>query len=230
MIKGLMNLIKNAGRAADAKAQKGADAIERENSVEFGKQDVAQMKADLGSINNNIGTIKGEIAVLKDKVKGIKDQIKKHESDAAELDAAGNEKLAIKHCEAAEALESQLEPLEMALKQQTSLLEDQMKAKEEMKRNVQQAEADLMTLKAMEDAATANEKLATINTSSSSSALASFRQRKEDAKKRLVKAQALKEESSAEDSLDSETAAALGHSGGKSRLEKLRAAKCAVKA
>jgi len=219
---GIFNLIKNLGRAGDAKAQKAADEIDSKNSVEFAKQDIGRMKKDLATCNENIGTIKGELAILKDKIKGIKLEIKKHDEDAKAL-ADTNEALAVKHCEASESMESQLEPLEIARKTQEDLLADQIKTKEELKSAVQQAEADMVTLKAMNDAANANEKLAKINVGSSTSALSEFQRRKEEAKKRLIRAQAIKEESSGGDSLQEETNAALGLSGGASRLARLKA-------
>jgi phage shock protein A len=221
-MKGILNVFKNMGRVADGKAQDKADKIESENSVTFGKQDVAKMNVELGKVNENIGTMKGEIAVLEDKVKGIKLEIKKHESDATEL-AEDNEALALKHCEAAERLESQLEPLQAALTVQKETLAEQQSAKEQLKSNVMQAESDLVTLKAMADAASANEKLVTVNTSGSTSAVADFAKRKEDMKKRLIKSRAMKDEGSGDDDLAKETAAALGTGGGASRLEMLKA-------
>jgi len=221
---GIFNIFKNMGRVADGKAQEKADDIEAKNSVTFGKQDVAKMNVELGKVNENIGTMKGEIAVLEDKVQGIKREIKKHESDATEL-AADNEGLALKHCEAAERLEGQLEPLAAALTVQKETLAEQQSAKEQLKSNVMQAESDLVTLKAMSDAASANEKLVTVNTSGSTSAVADFAKRKEDMKKRLIKSRAMKEGSDGQDDLAKETAAALGNSGAASRLAKLQAKK-----
>ncbi len=219
-MKGLMSLFKNMGRVADAKTQDAADKIESENSVAFGKQDVAKMDIELGKVNENIGTMKGEMAVLEDKVKGIKAEIKKHESDATEL-AADNEALALKHCEAAERLEGQLEPLQMALQTQKETLEEQISTKDQLKNAKMQAESDLVTLKAMSDAASANEKLVTVNTSGSNSAVADFAKRKEDMKKRLIKSRAMKEGSDGVDDLAKETAVALGDSSAKDRLAKL---------
>lgn len=220
---GLFNIFKNMGRAADAKAQEKADEIESANSVAFGKQDIAKMNVELGKVNENIGTLKGEIAVNEDKIKGIRAEIKKHESDAAAL-AEDNEALALKHCEAAERLEGQLEPLTMALDVQKETLAEQISAKDELKTAQMQAESDLVTLKAMDDAAKANEKLVKINTGSGTSAVADFAKRKEDAKKRLVKSRAMKE-GGGDDDLAKQTAAALGGSSAKDRLAKLQAKK-----
>lgn len=222
-MKGLFNVFKNMGRAADAKAQETANNIESEHSVAFGKQDVEKMNGELAKVNGNIGTMKGEIAVNEDKIKGVKAEIKKHETDAAAL-LEGNEPLALKHCEAADRLSSQLEPLELALQTQKETLQEQISAKEELKSAVMQAESDLVTLKAMDDAAKANEKLVTVNTDTSTSAVADFARRKEEAKKRLIRSRSIKEESRGTDGdLAKETAAALGTGGGASRLEMLKA-------
>lgn len=227
---GFKNLFKNMSRMFDAKAQNAADTIESENSTEFGKQDVFSMEEELKKVTGNIGTVKGEMAVLKEKIADIKSQVKKHDEDALALDERGMSDLALQHSEAAEGLESQLESLKLALKTQEDILADQMKSKNELNTAIQQAKADLVTLKAMNDAASANEKLAEISTDSSTSALASFKSRKEEAKKRLIKSQAIKEESSSETSLQQETEKALGRSGGSSRLEKLKAKRTGSKA
>ena len=222
---GFLNLFKNIGKTVDAKIQEQADKIEAANAVEFGKQDVSKMKEELGKINSNIGSIKGEIAVLKDKVSDVKSQVKKHEEDATALDAAGKEDLALKHCEAADRLSGQLEAFDEALKTQKGLLEDQIAARDEMKAAIDEAESDLVTMKAMKDVATANENLIKINKDTGTSAVASFKKRKEEMKKRMIKSKAMKEESGGGSSLEEETAKALGKSGGLSRLEKLRAKK-----
>lgn len=222
---GFLSVFKNLGRAADAKAQEKADKIESEHSVAFGKQDVVKMQGELAKVNENIGTVKGEMAVLDDKIKGIRAEIKKHDSDAAALSESGNDKLAMQHCDASERLESQLEPLELALKTQKETLDEQISAKEELKSACMQAESDLVTLKAMDDAAKANEKLTTINTSTGTSAVADFAKRKEEAKKRLIRSRSIKEESRGTDGdLAKETTAALG-GGSSARLERLKTAK-----
>jgi len=222
---GFLNLFKNMGRAASAEAQKKADAIEDANAVEFGKQDLQQMKSDLRTIKGNIGSVKGEIAVLEDKVKDIKATIAKHDEDAIALSEAGNEDLAVQHANKAAALEQQVQSLETALQTQRTVLEDQIKNKNELQASLDQAEADLVTIKAMTDAAKANENLAQVSTSSGTSALSSFKERQEAAKKRLIKSQALKEEGSADTSLEAATKAALGKSTASSRLEALKAKK-----
>jgi phage shock protein A len=219
---GFMKLFKNIGKSIDAKADAKADKIEAENAVAFSKQDVEKMQTELGKVNENIGTVKAEMLGLKDKVDGIKSEIKKHDDDAVALSESGKETLAEKHCEAAEMLEGQLAPLQEALKVQKNLLDGQISTKEQLKSAVQQAECDLVTLKAMDDAAKANEKLTTINTGSGTSALADFNKRKEDAKKRLIKSQVMKEESGPDTSLEDETKKALGTGGGSSRLAKLK--------
>jgi len=221
-MKGLKNWFKNMGKVADAKAQEAADNIESEHSVEFGKQDIDKMRMELNNVNENIGTVKAEVAILKDKVKGIEEEIKKHDDDAVALDGAGKASLAEKHCEASEMLEKQLEPLKLSLKTQKDLLDQQISTKEQLKSALQQSEAELVTLKAMTDAAKANEKLSSIDTGSGLNALASFEKRKEEAKKRLIKSQVIKEESGPDTSLADETAKALGNSGASSRLARLK--------
>jgi len=219
---GFFNLFKNLGRVSDAKAQKAADSIESENTVEFGKQDIAKMKDNLAKCNSNIGSLKGEIAILEDKIKSINSEIKKHDEDAKSLDEAGKTDLATKHCEASELLESQLESLNLALATQKDLLKEQIKSKDELKTTIMQSENKLVTLKAMRDAAVANENLAKISTTTGTNVLADFNRREEEAKKRLIRSQSIKEESSDKDDLKVETEKALGRSGGLSRLEKLR--------
>jgi phage shock protein A len=218
---GFFNLFKNIGRAVDAKADAKAQQIEDSNAVEFSKQDITTMKNDLAKVNSNIGSIKGEIHVLDQKVKDIKAQIKKHENDAAALDAAGNVELATANCDAADRLEQQLLPLETALDMQKKLLEEQKSARDELASAVNEAEADLISIKAMADVAAANEKLIEINTANGESALASFKNRKESMQKRMIKAQAIKDETNGSTDLAKQTAKALS-SGGSSRLERLR--------
>lgn len=220
---GFFNLFKNMGRVSDAKAQKAADAIESENSVEFGKQDISKMKNELAKCNSNIGTLKGEIAVLEEKIKGIKSDIIKHDEDAKALDLAGKTDLAAKHCEISDTLEGQVASLDLALITQKDLLKEQIKSKEELKTTITLSENKLVTLKAMRDAAIANENLAKISTSSGTNALTDFNRREEEAKKRLIRSQSIKEESSDKDDLKTETEKALGRSGSLSRLERLRA-------
>jgi phage shock protein A len=222
---GFLNLFRNVGKAASAEAQKKADAIEDANAVEFGKQDLEQMKSDLRMIKGNIGSVKGEIAVLEDKIKELRSAVNKHDSDALALSEAGQNDLAEQHAEKAASIEKQIENLEVAIKTQKQVLDDQIKNKDELQRNLDQAESDLVTIKAMNDAAKANETLAKVSTSSGTSALASFKERQEAAKKRLIKSQAIKEEGSADTSLEAATAAALGNSTAKNRLAQLKANK-----
>jgi len=222
---GFLKLFKNIGRAADAKADEGAQAIENANMVAFGKQDIEKMRNDVRTIKGNIGSIKAEIAVLEDKIKGIKSAMKKHEDDAVALMEAGQETLAEQHAAAIGPLEEQVTTLTEALRSQNDILADQIKNKNELAAAVQQAEADLVTIKAMDDAAKANQNLAQISTSSGTSALAAFKERKDAAKKNFIKSKAMKEDDSAESSLDDATAAALGTSSGKSRLAALMAKK-----
>jgi phage shock protein A len=220
---GFLNLFKNVGRAASAEAQKKADAIEDANAVEFGKQDLAQMNSDLRMIKGNIGSVKGEIAILEDKVKDLRSAVTKHDADALALSEAGQNELAEQHANKAASIEQQISSLEIALNTQKQVLEGQIKNKNELQMSLDQAGADLVTIKAMTDAAKANETLAKVSTSSGTSALASFKERQEAAKKRLIKSQALKEEGSADSSLDAATAAALGNSTAKNRLAQLKA-------
>ena len=220
---GFFNIFKNAKRAADGKAQEVADNIEAENMVTFGKQDIDKMETELRKVNENVGTLKGEMAVNEDKIKGIKSEIKKHENDAASL-ATEHEDLALKHCEAAERLEGQVEPLQMAYDVQKQTLEEQVSARNELKSALMQAESDLVTLKAMDDAAKANENLASVNTESGKSAVAAFAEKKDMAKKRLIKSRVLKEADKDPDSdLAKATQAALGTGGAKARLDALKA-------
>lgn len=220
---GFLNLFRNVGKAASAKAQKEADAIEDANAVEFGKQDIEQMNADLRMIKGNIGSVKGEIAILEDKVKGLKSDVAKHDADALSLSEAGQDDLAEQHATKAASIEKQIASLETALQTQREVLEGQIKNKNELQASLDQAGADLVTIKAMTDAAKANENLAKVSTSSGTSALAAFQERQEAAKKRLIKSQALKEEGSADTSLEAATAAALGNSTAKNRLAQLKA-------
>ena len=219
---GFFNLFKNLGRASDAKAQKVADVIDGKNSVEFAKQDVEKMRTQLAACNSNIGTLKGEISINEGKIKDLKLQIKKHDEDAKALDLAGKQGLAVKHCEAAEVIEGQVKSFEIALKTHKDVLEDQIKSKEELKSALQQAEAEIVSLKAMRDAAEANRNLTQISTSSGTSALADLKRRRESAERDMISSKAIKEASSDKDNLKDETEKALGRSGGSSRLEKLR--------
>lgn len=219
---GLGNLFKNIGKAASAKAQNAADKIDAEHSVDFAKQEIQQMKDDLGAVIGNIGSIKGEYAVLQDKIKGLKADVKKHEEDAKDLSESGNDKLALAHCEAIEKIEPQLEALNMAAKQQKDLLDDQIGSKDELKNAIDQAEAQLITLKAMEDVTSANEKITKIGPASTSSAMQRFAERQEEAKKRLTRSQAIKDESKGDTSLEDETKKALGKSAAADRLAKLK--------
>jgi len=220
---GFFNLFKNLGRASDAKAQKVADVIDDKNSVEFAKQDVEKMRKQLADCNSNIGTLKGEISVNESRINDLKLQIKKHDEDAVALDLAGKQDLAAKHCEAAEIIESQIKSLETALQTHKDVLGDQIKSKEELKSALLQSESEIVSLKAMRDAAEANRNLTQISTSSGTSALADLKRRREAAEKDLIKSRAIKEESSNKDSLSDETEKALGRSGGLSRLERLKA-------
>lgn len=221
-MKGFFNIFKNAGRAADAKAQETADKIADEHMVAFGKQDIEKMRSELRKVNENIGTLKGEIAVNDDKISGIKSEIKKHETDAESL-TEEHEDLALKHCEAAERLESQLEPLKIAMNTQKQTLDEQIAARDELKSALMQAESDLVTLKAMDDAAKANENLASVNTESGKSAVAAFAEKKEAAKKRLIKSRAIKEADKDPNSeLAKATEEALGTGGAAARLAKLK--------
>jgi phage shock protein A len=222
---GFLNLFKNVGRVADAKAQKAAEKIEEDNAVEFGQQDIAQMKKDLRTIKGNIGTIKGEIAVLEDKKKGVQSAIEKHTADATALAESNQTELAEQHMQKVITLEGQITTFQTAIDTQNNILQDQIKNKNELQQAIDQAEADLVTTKAMVDASKANENLAKVSSSSGSSALAAFKERQEAAKKRLIKSQALKEEGSGDDSLEAQTAKVLGSNQAKDRLAALLAKK-----
>jgi len=220
---GIFSLFKNLGRSADAIAQKEADKIASDNSVEFGKQDISKIESDVAQVKGNIGTIKGEIAILRDKLESINGQIKKHDEDALALSEKKNDELALQHSNAAESLEAQVSSLKIALETQETLLKEQMQTRTELESALQQAKTDLITIKAMTDAAAANEKLAGVSSSSGENALTAFKQRQEDAKKRLIRSKELKENTSADSSLEQETAKALGKSGGADRLARLKA-------
>jgi phage shock protein A len=215
-------LFKNVGKAIDAKADEKASKIAEENMVEFGKQDIQQMESDLRTIKNNIGSIKGEIVVLEDNLKDIKNKIEKHDSDALALSETGKNDLAEQHVSMSISLEKQAESLSQALESQKSVLNEQIKNKNDLASSLQQAQADLVTIKAMTDAAKANEKLAQVSTASGTNALASFRERQEAAKKRLIKSQSLKEENSCDSDLEKATNDALGSSVVKDRLAMLK--------
>lgn len=217
---GFLSLFKNLGKVADAKAQEKADQIASDNAVEFGKQDLAQLRSDINKVKSNIGTIKGEIAVLEEKKHEFETQISKHDNDAKAL-IGKNDSLAEQHCLAAESLERQVTAIAEALKVQQGLLTEQQATRQELENALSQAETDLVTLKAMTDAAAANEKLATITSNSGASALSSFKARQEEAKKRLIKSQTMKE-SNASESLEEQTRKALGQSGASSRLARLK--------
>ncbi|MDD5649805.1 MAG: PspA/IM30 family protein [Candidatus Nanoarchaeia archaeon] len=218
---GFFSLFTNIGKVADARAQKAADGIAAEHAVDFGKQDLAQLRSDIDKVKGNIGSIKGEIAILEDKKHDFENQIKKHDDDAKALMAAKNEQLAEQHCLAAESLEKQVTSIEEALKVQRGLLEEQQATRRDLENALQQAETDLVTLKAMTDAASANEKLATITSNSGASALSSFNTRKEEARKRLIKSQTMKESGTSE-SLENQTRQALGTSGVSARMARLK--------
>ncbi len=198
-----------------------------DNAVEFGRQDIDKMKTDVRTIKGNIGSIKGEIAILQDKIKGIEVAIEKHNNDAVALAQSGNDALAEQHINKAMSLEPQLENLKVAIETQEGILKDQIKNKDELQAAIDQAEADLVTTKAMVDAAKANENLAQISTSSGKSALAASKERQEEARKRLIRSQVLKEEGSADTSLEAATAAALSKNQAKDRLAQLMQKKAA---
>lgn len=219
---GWMNMFKNMSKTVDAHAQKVADKLEDDNAVEFANQDIVKMKKDRDTVLGNIGKVKGEIAVLKDKIKDTQTRIKKHQDDAIAL-GESDEELAIKHITAYETLERQLEPLKISLQTQENLLTEQVSTKNDLQSALDQSEAELGTLKAMTDAAHANEKLASVSSDSGTSALASFKSKQEKAKKRLIASQEIKAGSSGDD-LEKKTREALG-GGGKAKLEALMAAK-----
>ena len=68
---GLFNFLKTGKRALDAQMDKAAESIEQENAVEFGKQEIEQMKTELRKIRGNIGTVKGEMAVMTSSYSGF---------------------------------------------------------------------------------------------------------------------------------------------------------------
>lgn len=219
---GLGKFFKNLFRSADAKIDAAAEKIEADNAVEFGKQDIEAMEKEVQKATVNISEIKSEIITLEEQIKDIDERVAKHEADAKELDAAGNEELAVKNCEAADRLEDQKESLTEALTLQKELLEDQMEARDELKQAVQDAKSDLVSIKAMNDVAKTNAKLSEINTEGGTNALANFKARKEAAKKKMNKAKVLKEESGNGASLEAQTAKALKKNAGSSRLDRLR--------
>jgi len=220
---GLLKLLGVVRKAADAKIDAQAEKIENANAVEFGKQDLTKMKEDFANVCTNIGKIKGEIAIFKDKISDAKKRIKQYETNALQLDESGNSELAIKNCEAADRLSSQLETFTEALKMQQDLLQDQMSARDEMKSNLDEAESDIVTMQAMKDVTTANENLIKINKNSGESAVSKLKSRKEALKKQMYAAKAMKEESGGGETVEQQTAKALGNSTGMSRLEALRA-------
>lgn len=221
---GFKNFFKNLGKAAQAKADQASERIEMDNAAEFSKQDIAKLKDDLATINGNLGSVKGEIHVLEGKTKSIRAKIEKHEADAIALNEAGNEELAIANCNEADRLEKQIEPLESALTLQRNLLADQKASRDELQAAISDAEADLVSIQAMADVATANEKLTAISTDSGTSALASLNARKEAMEKRMIKTAAVKDETSGANSVEAQTAKALA-GGGSSRLARLTASK-----
>lgn len=219
---GFFNLFSNIKKAADANAQKAADKIDEKNSVEFAKQDIQKAKDDLRTVKGNIGSVKGEIGTIRDKLENIETQIKKHDEDAQALMDSGKEDLATQHAEKAELLEPEAESLRTALKTQESLLAKQQESKRKLEMNLQQMESQLVTLKALNDAASANEKLASISTSSGSNAVNSFKERTEKARKRLIKSEAITDDSDENSDLQRATEEVLGTGGAKARLARLK--------
>lgn len=219
---GFLNLFKNIKKSADASAQKAADKLDEKNAVEFAKQDIEKAKGDLRTIKGNIGTIKGEIATIQDNLDSVEAQIKKHDEDAQALMNAGKEALAEQHAEKAEVLEPQAKSLRTALDTQKTLLAKQQETKRKLEMNLQQMESESVTLKALNDAASANEKLATISTATGSNAVSSFKERTERARKRLIKSEAIADDSNENTDLEKATEEALGTGGAKARLERLK--------
>lgn len=222
-----MALFKALGGWLKAKDREAAEAIENQNLTEFAKNDLEAMQGELRKVTQNLGSIKGRTKTMEDEIKEKKTEIKDRTAKAEQLIAADKEELAAKQCAIIETMQAEVEALTDALKQQQQLYNTQVTNRDKLRESIQACESELRLMKTQEEVTKSNEALATVNVDGAQSAVSKFQERRKKMQERLNTSQALAEEqqASSNDSLDAETAAALGQSKGSALLEKLKAKK-----
>ena len=219
-----MKLIKSLFGLAKAKSEEAAQKIEDSNAVSFAQQDIAKLKEKISEAVRNVGRIKGMVMTLEQDVEKMEKEIADRTESAKQLLNAGKEEIAQKQCAVIERIQNEVDTKKSILEEQRALLSEQEKNRINLQNLLSESESNLNTLKSMEDVRKSTEALSEVDVDGANSLPARIKERQERARNRLNTAKATRDASrSSEDSLDEETAAALGNSAGASLLSKLKA-------
>jgi phage shock protein A len=218
-----MGLIKSLFGLAKAKSDEAAQKIEDENAVSFAQQDIAKLKEKIAEAVRNVGRIKGTVMSVEQDITTLEKEIEDRTASAKKLLEAGKEEIAQKQCAVIERLENEVETKKSILEEQKNLLGEQEKNRLDLQNLLSDSESNLNTLKSMEDVRKSTEALSEVDTDGANSLAARIKERQERARNRFNTAKATREASKGgKESLDEETAAALGNSAGSSLLAKLK--------
>lgn len=219
-----MKMLGSIIRWFKAKDAAVAEKIEKEHELEFARQDLEGMQQDFAQVTNHVGEAKATIVGLKRDLAEKRRMISNLEEDGRALLERGKEELAAKICADIETLENEAKVFDESIAQQESMLQALEERRKQLKEAVYQAESSMRMMETMDSVARASEKISTVKTGDTSSALDRFRQRQSRVQNRLDKAKALAEMGSQErgETLKEEVDDALGRNKGARVLERLK--------
>lgn len=205
---GIFGTLFNLGKAKMSEAE---EKIEDKNRIIFAFQDIETAEEDLRKSRVSLAQTKAAMMGFERKLKAKKEEIIDRTSKTKKLKAAEQIDLAKQQWEIKCELETELTTLEGSYEQYKTIYSKQETNVKTLGDNLANMKRTLDRMKTMEEVKNSNNAIAEINTDSSKSAVAKFREREEKMQKELDASTALADESKdTTGDLDTETAKALG--------------------
>lgn len=213
---GFFNLFKTGKKYADGKADQAAQAIEDKDPILFAEQDLKQVRADLKTAEGNVASLRATKITMERELKELKAELETRKAQGSKLkaqkgDEAATDPTMVKLMAKIKQLISQVSTKQASLDTILGNLNTHEANYEKLKAAVEEGEADLNEMKAVEQVTQSTEALSQVSTGNADSALAKMKARKKKQQERLDKANATVELQNSGD-LDSEINNALGDS------------------
>ena len=220
-----MGFLKKVGEWVRAKDRQAGDSMDDKNAVAFSENDLEDLRKELQKAIGNKGQIKGTIITFEEEIKDKKKTVKDGKAKVENLLEAEKEELALKVAAKIEALQTEVETAEAALKAQKELYTRQTANCDSLRGRIDSCESELKMMKTMEDVTKSNQALADVNVDGGKSASARFEERRKKMTAKMHASTALADETAANDpsALDNEVAEALGEGKGQSVLADIKA-------
>jgi phage shock protein A len=204
---GLFGTLLNLGKAKMGEAE---EKIEDKNRIAFAKQDIEKAEEELRQARVGLAQTKAAVMGNQRKIKAKEEEIADRTEKAKKLKAANNMELAKKQWSIKCELDQELETLQKSLAQYEGIYKKQESNVAKMSDNLSNMKRFLDRMKTMEEVKKSNNAIAEINTDSSQSAVAKFKEREAKMQAELDASTALAEGASdPAGDLDAETAKAL---------------------